>query len=115
MFICLRHRDLIRATPKNKGYILPIAFAWAPNKAESHLRRHGVSFHEAATVFGDPLSTTVSDPDPSLEEDRYIIVGTSHRGRILMVAQTEQGDHIRLIRARELTRRARRQYEEGST
>jgi uncharacterized DUF497 family protein len=115
MFICLRQRDLIRATPKNKGYILPIEFAWDPNKAESNLQRHGISFHEAVTVFGDPLSTTVPDPDHSLEEDRYIIVGTSHRGRILMVAHTEQGDHIRIISARELTRRERRQYEEGYT
>jgi uncharacterized DUF497 family protein len=90
-------------------------FAWDPNKAESNLRRHVVSFHEAATVFGDPLSTTVPDPDHSLEEERYIIVGTSHRGRISMVAHTEQGDHIRIISARELTRSERRQYEAGHT
>jgi uncharacterized DUF497 family protein len=106
---------LIRATPQNKSYILPIEFAWDPNKAEINLRWHGVSFHEAATVLGDPLSTTVPDPDHSLEEDRYIIVGTSNHGRVLMVAHTEQGDHIRIISARELTRRERRQYEEGST
>jgi hypothetical protein len=90
-------------------------FAWDPDKAESNLRRHRVSFHEAATVFGDPLSTTVPDPDHSLEEERYIIVGTSHRGRTLMVAHTEQGDHICIISARELTPRERRQYEEGNT
>lgn len=90
-------------------------FVWEPNKAQSNVQRHGVSFHEAATVFGDPLSTTVPDPDHSLEEDRYIIVGTSHRGRVLMVAHTEQGDYIRIISARELTRRERRQYEEEHT
>ena len=104
---------LIRATSENKGYILSIEFAWDPHKAESNERWHRVSFHEAATVFGDPLSTTVPDPDHSLEEDRYIIVGTSYRGRMLMVAHTEEGDHIRIISARELTRRERRQYEEG--
>ncbi len=71
-------------------------------------------FTEAATVFVDPLSTTVPDPDHSIEEERYIIVGTSHRGRLLMVAHTEQGDRIRIISARELTRRERRQYEEGN-
>jgi uncharacterized DUF497 family protein len=87
-------------------------FTWDPNKAESNVRRHGVSFHEAATVFGDPLSTTVPDPDHSIEEERYIIIGTSHRGRLLMVAHVEQGNRIRIISARELTRRERRQYEE---
>jgi uncharacterized DUF497 family protein len=90
-------------------------FTWDPDKAESNVRRHGVSFHEASTVFGDPLSTTVPDPDHSTEEERYIIVGTSHRGRLVMVAHTEQGDRIRIISARELTRRERRQYEEGNT
>jgi len=64
-------------------------FIWDPNKAESNVRRHGVSFHEAATVFGDLLSMTVPDPDHSIEEERYIIIGTSHRGRLLMVAHAE--------------------------
>jgi len=90
-------------------------FIWDPNKAESNVRRHGVSFHEAATVFGDPLSTTVPDPDHSIEEERYIIIGTSHRGRLLIVAHAEQGNRIRIISARELTRRERRQYEERNS
>ena len=88
-------------------------FIWNHSKAASNLRRHGISFHEAATVFSDPLSKTVYDPDHSVEENRYITVGISHCGRILMVAHSEQNDHIRLISARELTRRERRQYEEG--
>jgi uncharacterized DUF497 family protein len=58
-------------------------FDWDPHKATSNLRRHKVSFSEAATVFSDPLSTTVPDPDHSLEEDRAITVGLSHRGRLL--------------------------------
>jgi uncharacterized protein len=88
-------------------------FDWDPNKAASNLRRHNVSFGEAATVFSDPLSTTVPDPDHSLDEDRAITVGLSHRGRLLMVAHTERGDRIRIISARELTRTERAQYEEG--
>ena len=88
-------------------------FDWDPNKATSNLRRRNVSFGEAATVFSDPLSTTVPDPDHSFDEDRSITVGLSHRGRVLMVAHTACGDRIRIISARELTRTERAQYEEG--
>jgi uncharacterized protein len=88
-------------------------FDWDPNKAASNLRRHNVSFSEAATVFSDPLSMTVPDPDHSLDEDRSITVGLSHRSRLLIVAHTERGDRIRIISARELTRTERAQYEEG--
>ena len=88
-------------------------FDWAPRKAASNLRRHNVSFGEAATVFNDPLSTTVPDPDHSLDEDRSITVGLSYRDRLLIVAHTERGDRIRIISARELTRTERAQYEEG--
>jgi uncharacterized DUF497 family protein len=87
-------------------------FEWDPSKAASNLRRHNVSFGEAATVFGDPLSTTVADPDHSIGEDRYITIGVSHRGRSLMVAHAEHGDRIRIISARELTPAERAQYEE---
>ena len=88
-------------------------FEWDPKKAALNLKRHGVSFQEAATVFGDPLSITVLDPDHSFEENRYIIVGQSHRGRLLIVSYTERGDRIRIISARELTRQERKAYEEG--
>ena len=72
-------------------------------------------FEEAATVFDDPLSITVPDPDHSSDEDRYITVGTSHIGRPLIVAHTEEhsGDRIRIISARQLTRGERKAYEEG--
>jgi uncharacterized protein len=88
-------------------------FEWDPGKAASNLTRHGVSFGEAATTFGDPLSTTVADPDHSIGEDRYITIGVSHRGRLLMVAHTERRDRIRIISARELTRTEGAQYEAG--
>ena len=88
-------------------------FDWDPKKATRNLRRHNVSFGEAATVFSDPLSTTVPDPDHALDEDRSITIGLSHRGRLLMVAHTERGDHIRIISARALTRTERAQYEAG--
>jgi len=87
-------------------------FKWNPKKAAKNLRKHHVSFKEAATVFSDPLSATVPDPDHSEEEDRYIIVGMSHRFRQLIVSFAEQGDCIRIISARELTRAERKAYEE---
>ena len=89
-------------------------FEWDPPQAANNLRKHGVSFHEAATVFGDPLSITVPDPDHSLDEARYLIVGTSERGRFLIVAHTERSDHVRIISARQLTPNERRAYEEGT-
>ncbi len=92
-----------------------IEFEWDPKKAAINLRKHKVSFDEAATVFGDPLSITVPDPDHSWEEDRYLTIGMSERGRLLIVAHTEEdeGRRIRIISARELTPRERRDYEEG--
>jgi hypothetical protein len=89
-------------------------FEWDPIKAARNLQKHDVSFNEAASVFGDPLSITVPDPDHSLNEDRYIIVGLSHLGRLLIVAHSEQGESIRLISARELTPQERKDYEEGN-
>jgi hypothetical protein len=89
-----------------------VKFEWDPQKAAENLSEHGVSFREAATVLGDPLGGTVSDPDHSSAEDRYITVGSSNRSRLLMVAHTERGDRIRIISARELTRAERKAYEE---
>ncbi|HXV78674.1 MAG TPA: BrnT family toxin [Candidatus Binatia bacterium] len=87
-------------------------FEWDPKKAAKNLRKHKVSFNEAATVFGDSLSATVPDPDHSLAEDRYITVGMSSRGRLVMVAHTEHGERIRINSARGLTRAERKAYEE---
>jgi len=88
-------------------------FEWDRQKDIVNRRRHGVSFSEAATVFGDPLSTTAPDPDHSSAEERYIIVGVSDRGRLLMVAHAERGARLRIISARELTSTERAQYEAG--
>ena len=88
-------------------------FEWSENKAASNLSKHGVSFEEAKTVFDDPLYVDFYDPDHSEDEERYLIVGESKRGRLLIVSYTERGDSIRLISARELTRTEREAYEEG--
>ena len=86
-------------------------FEWDPRKAEVNLRKHGISFTEAGTVFGDELSITVPDPDHSEKEDRYITIGWSNRGKLLMVSHTDRGDKIRIISARELTPKERKAYE----
>jgi uncharacterized protein len=88
-------------------------FEWDENKAARNLSKHGVSFEEAKTVFDDPLYVDFYDPDHSDEEDRYIIVGESRRSRLLIVSYTERGKTIRLISAREVTRKEREVYEEG--
>jgi uncharacterized DUF497 family protein len=93
---------------------MSIQFEWDPNKAVENLQKHRVAFEEAATVFGDYLSVTVPDPDHSTEEVRLITLGSSSQNRLLMIAHTERGDCIRIISARELTPRERRQYEEGT-
>lgn len=88
-------------------------FDWDENKAERNLSKHIVSFEEAKTVFDDPLYVEFYDPDHSEDEERYLIVGQSSRGRLLIVSYTERGDSIRLISAREVTRVEREAYEEG--
>ncbi|MEK7806636.1 MAG: BrnT family toxin [Chloroflexota bacterium] len=87
-------------------------FEWDPDKGAQNLNKHKVSFHEAATVFGDQLSVTFPDPDHSISESRYITIGLSHRGRLLIVAHTDRDDRIRIISAREATRREGIFYEE---
>lgn len=88
-------------------------FHWDPTKARANLSDHRVSFEEAATVFGDPLSITIPDPQHSTPaETRFLIVGQSTRGRLVVVAHTEAGDDIRLTSARLATRHERRTYEE---
>jgi uncharacterized DUF497 family protein len=88
-------------------------FEWDLQKADSNLKKHGVSFQEAASVLGDALSITYHDPDHSVREHRFITVGTSRTGRVLMVAHTDRGDNVRIISARKTTRQERRYYEEG--
>jgi len=75
-------------------------FEWDEEKSKKNLRKHGVSFDEAKTVFNDPFAMTISDPDHSSREDRYIDMGMSSRGRILVVWYTERGRNIRIIGSR---------------
>ena len=89
-------------------------FEWDLTKAAANLNKHSVSFKEGATVFGNPLSITYPDPDHSIDEDRFITIGESSRARLLIIAHTERGDNIRIISAREVTRRERQFYEEES-
>jgi hypothetical protein len=89
-------------------------FEWNPDKAKLNLEKHGVSFQEAATVFNDPLSVTFPDPDHSIGENRYVIIGISQFGQLLVVAHTDRGEKVRIISARKATRQERRFYEEGS-
>ena len=91
---------------------MPLRFEWDPEKARRNLEKHGVSFEEAATVFGDPLSLTVDDPTHSEAEDRFVTVGGTATGRIVVVVHTDRDDSIRLISARPATSRERRAYEE---
>lgn len=89
-------------------------FEWDPEKAARNLVKHGVSFHEAATVFDDPLAITYSDPDHSEQEDRFLTFGSSVEGRLLVVSHTDRNDRTRIISARLATRKERKQYEEGT-
>jgi uncharacterized DUF497 family protein len=90
-----------------------LAVEWDPTKAAANLLEHGVSFEEAATVFRDPLAKIHDDPDHSASERRDIVVGHSLQGRMLLVSFTDRGSNIRLISARAVTRRERRDYEEA--
>lgn len=93
---------------------MALEFEWDPAKADQNLKDHDeVSFDEATTVLRDTLSITIADPDHSDSENRFIDVGMSHRGRLLVVSYTERGDKIRIISARRATRAERTNYEEA--
>jgi len=89
------------------GYI----FEWDPKKAESNARKHGVTFDEASTVFGDPLGLLMPDPDHSLNEERYLVLGMSNQQRLLVVAFAKRPPRTRLISARRAKPREWRRYE----
>jgi uncharacterized DUF497 family protein len=90
-----------------------VRFEWNALKATANLRKHGISFDEAASVFFDSLSATGDDPDHSLEERRFVTFGMSASGRLLVVAHAQHDDAIRIITARPATRAERKLYEEG--
>ena len=87
-------------------------FEWEPEKAAENLRKHGVPFEEAETVFDDPLSKTLLDPDHSEGEEHYLEIGHSSRRRLLLVSYTERQGRVRIISARRVTRKERWSYEE---
>jgi uncharacterized protein len=86
---------------------------WDKKKAAENLKKHDVSFDEAKTVFDDPLYVDFYDPDHSYDEHRFLIVGESHRKRLLIVSYTERANTARLISAREVTAKERKSYEES--
>ena len=88
-------------------------FEWHSEKAASNLRKHGVSFKDATTVFGDPLALPFNEPDHSVAESGVLTFGVSSLNRILVVSHPERGGALRMISARQTTRRERRIYEDG--
>ncbi|MGH7617313.1 MAG: BrnT family toxin [Gemmatimonadaceae bacterium] len=97
---------------------MALRFEWDPRKARANLRKHRLSFEEAATAFDDPMSLTVADPDHSIGEERFLLLGRTIRGRLVVVAFTEPDADISTIRpisARLADRGEHRDYEEGSS
>jgi len=88
-----------------------VQFEWDTKKAEHNIKKHGVSFDEAVTIFYDPLSATFDDPDHSIGEQRYITVGFSSQGLLLVVAHAERKKNIRIISARPATSQERKKHE----
>jgi len=91
---------------------MALQFEWDSRKALLNKKKHKITFEEASTVFGDLLSTTISDPAHSRTEERFITVGTSASNKLIVVVHTDCDDVIRIISAREATRNERRQHEE---
>ena len=87
-------------------------FEWDGRKAKFNLRKHGISFEEASSVFSDVLANVYEDPDHSFHEKRFLMIGTSVRGRLLTVAFADRGRRIRIISARRVTRQEKKFYEE---
>ena len=94
---------------------MPIRFEWNSGKERRNRRKHGVAFDEASTVFGDTLSITISDPDHSDVEERWVTMGLSHRQRLLVVVHVDddKNEIVRIISARPADAGERREYEEG--
>lgn len=92
---------------------MELHFEWDETKAQENLRKHKVSFEEGKTVFGDPFLWTFPDPDHSDDEERYLSIGYSAKGRVLVVSHTERGGNIRIISCRKATATERRAYEES--
>ena len=85
-------------------------FEWDMDKANRNLEKHDVSFEEAATVFDDPMYITFIDDEHSVDEERYITIGLSNHGRLLMLAHADRQDRIRIINARRATKKEEQFY-----
>jgi len=90
-----------------------VQFEWDRKKAKSNLKKHGISFQEAATVFGDMLAITFDDPEHSVNEHRFLTFGLSQTGKAIIVSHTERDKSMRIISARLMTKQERKIYEEG--
>ena len=92
---------------------MELEFEWDTEKEKSNIKKHGVSFHEGATVLADRLSWTFPDPDHSVGEERFLTIGLSAQGRVVIVSHTDRGVKTRIINARQATPHERKDYEEG--
>ena len=88
-------------------------FEWDNKKAEGNAGKHDVTFQEAASIFGDPLAVTFTDPDHSFNEERYITFGPSLKQRLIVISHTEPGGRTRIISVRPMDSRERKIYEDG--
>ena len=93
---------------------MKLTFEWDEQKDLSNQRKHGVGFDEAKTVFNDPRSITIADEEHSDDEERWIDIGMSSRGRVIVVAYTERAPNIRIISCRKATKSERKTYEESN-
>ncbi|MBS0184478.1 MAG: BrnT family toxin [Nitrospira sp.] len=91
---------------------MKLSFEWDDEKAKANLKKHRVGFDEAITVFTDPFSVTIPDPGHSADEQRYVDIGSSDKGRMLVVVYTERNSNIRIISCRKATPSERTLYEE---
>ena len=92
---------------------MALEFEWDPLKSRINEKRHGVSFKEGMTAFADKFSYTIADPEHFMGEYRFLLLGLSSSGSLLVISHTERGDRIRIISARRATKREREQYAQG--
>lgn len=92
---------------------MALQFEWDSKKAQSNKKKHGITFEEASTIFGDLLSITIADPAHSIGEDRFITIGRSINDKLIVVVHTDRDDIIRIISARKAARNEKKQYEQG--
>ena len=94
---------------------MALIFEWDEEKATANAIKHGIAFTEAGTIFGDKQSITIPDLKHSQDEPRFITMGMSQAGRLLVVIHTERGNHLRIISARPASRKERNQYEKAKS